>query len=171
MTVNFRAMKLEDIDTIVAIEQEAFSEPWTKEAFINELTNNMFAKYVIVECAGQIAGYGGMWIIVDEAHVTNIAIASAFRGKGMGSLLMERLQASATYFGAARMTLEVRVSNLAAQSLYKKYGFEEAGVRPGYYSDNQEDALIMWAELNSKQQRNEEKGNEYNESIGINTGD
>lgn len=143
----YRAMTMADIPAIVAIEQEAFTSPWTTEAFTNELMNNLFARYMIMEYDGQIIGYGGMWVIMDEAHVTNIAVRADYRGKGLGSCLLAELQRTAVFFGAVKMTLEVRPSNEIAQQLYRKYGFEPAGIRPRYYSDNNEDALIMWAEL------------------------
>ncbi|WP_138755744.1 ribosomal protein S18-alanine N-acetyltransferase [Paenibacillus sinopodophylli] len=143
----YRAMTMADIPAIVDIEHEAFSSPWTAEAFTNELMNNMFARYMIMEYERQVIGYGGMWIIMDEAHVTNIAVRADFRGQGLGSCLLLEMQRTAVFFGAAKMTLEVRPSNEVAQQLYRKYGFEPAGIRPRYYSDNNEDALIMWAEL------------------------
>lgn len=143
----FRSMTLGDIDTIVAIEREAFTAPWTAEAFHNELSQNMFAKYMVMEQEGVILGYGGMWLIVDEAHVTNIAVREAYQGMGLGNKLMNELMRTAYWLGARRMTLEVRVSNERAQRLYRKYGFVPSGIRPGYYSDNREDALIMWADL------------------------
>jgi ribosomal-protein-alanine N-acetyltransferase len=116
---------------------------------MNELSNNHFARYMVMEYDGDVIGYGGMWTIMDEAHVTNIAVRAGYRGQGLGEKLMTELQRTAVFFGAARMTLEVRVSNEIAQRLYRKLGFEPAGIRPGYYSDNQEDALIMWAELSA----------------------
>lgn len=149
----YRAMTLSDIPAIIAIEHEAFSSPWTAEAFHNELANNMFARYMVMAYKGETIGYGGMWIIMDEAHITNIAIRSDFRGYGLGNRLLEELQRTAVFFGASRMTLEVRVSNELAQSLYRKYGFQPSGVRPRYYSDNDEDALIMWAELDVERLR------------------
>ncbi|MFF2886601.1 ribosomal protein S18-alanine N-acetyltransferase [Paenibacillus sp. NPDC057967] len=155
----YRAMEMADIPAIIAIEQEAFTSPWTAEAFMNELTNNMFAKYLIMEYRGELLGYGGMWIIMDEAHITNIAVRSDLRGKGLGHLLLEQLQRTAVFYGAARMTLEVRVSNETAQHLYRKFGFEPAGVRPRYYSDNDEDALIMWAELDDERLKTGEESN------------
>ena len=148
--LRYRAMTADDIEQIVAIEQEAFTEPWTAEAFRNELTNNLFAKYIIAEYAGETVGYGGMWIIIDEAHITNIAIRSGYRGLGFGHLLLTEMKKTAGYFGALRMTLEVRVSNDVAQRLYAKHGFEASGIRPNYYSDNNEDAIIMWAELDQE---------------------
>lgn len=154
----YRAMTRDDIPAIMAIEHEAFTSPWTAEAFNNELTNNMFARYMIVEYEDQIIGYGGMWIIMDEAHVTNIALRADYRGYGLGNLLMEELKRTAVFFGAAKMTLEVRVTNELAQNLYRKHGFEPSGIRPRYYADNNEDALIMWAELDGEQlEKGEEK--------------
>ncbi|MCC3376599.1 ribosomal protein S18-alanine N-acetyltransferase [Cohnella sp. REN36] len=143
----FRAMTLDDIPAIVAIEQEAFTAPWTAEAFRNELVQNLFAKYMVMEQAGEVLGYGGMWLIVDEAHVTNIAVREAYRGRGLGERLLREMMKTAHFLGARRMTLEVRVTNERAQRLYRKLGFSPSGLRPGYYSDNQEDALIMWADL------------------------
>lgn len=153
----FRAMTLEDIPAIIAIEKEAFTSPWTAEAFRNELTNNMFARYMVMEYDDVIIGYGGMWIIIDEAHVTNIALRADYRGLGLSHLLMVELQRTAAFLGASKMTLEVRVTNSLAQSLYRKHGFEPSGIRPRYYSDNGEDALIMWAEINPERQGTGEK--------------
>jgi len=159
----FRSMTLSDVPGILAIEQEAFTSPWTAEAFFNELTNNHFARYLIMELNGEIIGYGGMWTIMDEAHVTNIAVRADYRGRGFGRKLLAELQRTAVFFGAARMTLEVRVSNVVAQRLYRKFGFEPSGIRPGYYSDNQEDALIMWAELDHvrTENRHDDKRNHF----------
>ncbi|MWC30390.1 ribosomal protein S18-alanine N-acetyltransferase [Paenibacillus sp. MMS18-CY102] len=148
-TIKFRKMRLADIQAIVSIEQEAFTTPWTAEAFTNELTNNHFARYMVMEDPSGIIGYGGMWTIIDEAHVTNVAVRHDCRGKGLGELLLRRLMVDAEEAGMQRMTLEVRVSNERAQRLYGRLGFEPAGVRPGYYSDNNEDALIMWVELSA----------------------
>lgn len=145
--LEFRMMTLLDLDDIVRIERESFTAPWSEEAFRSELTQNLFAKYMIMELDGTIIGYGGMWLIVDEAHVTNIAVREAYRGRGFGEKLLRELMRTAEWLGMQRMTLEVRVSNEVAQSLYRKLGFYSSGVRPGYYSDNREDALIMWADL------------------------
>jgi ribosomal-protein-alanine N-acetyltransferase len=146
----FRKMIKEDIEAIVAIENEAFSTPWSYEAFYNELTNNHFAHYLIMEIEGQVAGYGGMWVLMDEAHVTNIAVRYDLRGLKLGEKLLTEVKRTAKFIGAKRITLEVRVSNEIAQNLYRKLGFYRAGLRKGYYSDNQEDALVMWAELDEE---------------------
>ncbi|MGG4036064.1 ribosomal protein S18-alanine N-acetyltransferase [Paenibacillus cisolokensis] len=145
--LEFRPLRLEDIPAVVAIEQEAFTSPWTAEAFENELRNNHFARYLAMWHRGELIGYGGMWTLIDEAHVTNIAVRADYRGQGFGKQLMRELQQLAVRNGMERITLEVRVSNERAQRLYRQFGFEPAGLRPGYYTDNKEDALIMWAEL------------------------
>jgi len=145
--MEFRRMTLEDIEHVLGIEREAFTTPWSSQAFLNELTNNHFAHYMIMEIEGIVAGYAGMWIIMDEAHITNIAVRSDFRGRKLGERLLHELQRTASFLGAIRMTLEVRRSNAVAQKLYQKLGFRSVGIRPGYYSDNNEDALIMWADL------------------------
>lgn len=147
MNMNYRLMNLHDIDTIVEVEKESFTVPWSAEAFRNELTQNLFAKYMVMEQGDTIIGYGGMWLIIDEAHITNIAIREKYRGLGHGEALLREMMKTAHFLGARRMTLEVRVSNERAQSLYRKMGFYPSGVRPDYYSDNLEDALIMWADL------------------------
>lgn len=151
-TLTFRSMTLDDIDTIARIERECFTSPWSAEAFRMELSQNHFAKYMILERNGETIGYGGMWLIVDEAHITNIAIREPHRGQGLGERLLREMMRTAAWLGALRITLEVRVSNDRAQSLYRKLGFYDAGMRPRYYSDNHEDALIMWAELSAAQE-------------------
>ncbi|WP_332089808.1 ribosomal protein S18-alanine N-acetyltransferase [Paenibacillus sp. GYB003] len=145
--LRFRPMRVEDIETICEIEKESFTTPWTAGAFHNELTNNHFAHYIVMELDGEIVGYGGMWLIMDEAHVTNVAVRSAYRGRKLGERLMIRIQSAAVFLGAERITLEVRTSNIVAQRLYAKLGFIPAGLRKGYYTDNGEDAIIMWAHL------------------------
>lgn len=145
--VTFRTMRYDDIPRVHGIEVEAFPTPWSEQAFVNELTQNHFAHYVVMEIGDRMIGYGGMWVIIDEAHVTNIAVISEFRGRKLGARLMAELGERAYQLGAKRMTLEVRVSNTIAQRLYARFGFEPVGLRPGYYSDNGEDAIIMWAEL------------------------
>ncbi|PZD95640.1 ribosomal-protein-alanine N-acetyltransferase [Paenibacillus sambharensis] len=145
--VSFRRMELDDIPAITGIERESFTAPWSPEAFLNELKHNHFARYIVMELDGRIIGYGGMWTIIDEAHITNIAIREAYRGRGLGNLLMKELLRTAVQYGSRAITLEVRVSNEPAQNLYRKFGFKPSGLRPRYYTDNQEDALIMWADL------------------------
>ncbi len=146
-SVIIRRMVTEDIPQIGELERECFTTPWTEEAFYNELVHNHFATYVVVVWNDRIIGYGGLWTILDEAHVTNVAIAEAYRGRKLGEKLLMELMRVAMARGMRRITLEVRVSNAIAQRLYEKFGFYPEGVRKGYYSDNQEDAIIMWADL------------------------
>lgn len=142
-----RKMGIDDIDSVVDIEENSFSVPWTKNTFFTELTKNKLAKYCVVEVDGVVAGYGGMWLVIDEAHITNIAVHPKYRGRGVGKKIVEGLIEEGHKINISKMTLEVRRSNIVAQDLYKKYGFLLCGVRPGYYQDNDEDALIMWKDL------------------------
>lgn len=139
-----REMTEEDIDEVLEIEKEAFTTPWTREAFVLELIKNQLARYVVAEIDEKIVGYGGLWLILDEGHITNIAVSSQYRGQGIGNLLVERLIEICEEKGISNMTLEVRKTNFVAQSLYKKYDFIDCGVRKGYYTDTKEDAVIMW---------------------------
>lgn len=145
--LEIRRAIIKDLNLIWEVEKESFSTPWSKEAFKRELTTNRFAHYFVIEWDGQIVGYAGMWIILDEAHVTNVAILPKVRGLKLGELLMRHLMVSAKVLGAHSMTLEVRVSNQIAQNLYRKLHFEERGIRKNYYADTMEDALIMWVNL------------------------
>ncbi|MBM7583096.1 ribosomal-protein-alanine N-acetyltransferase [Caldicoprobacter guelmensis] len=139
-----RPIKSDDVDAVWEIEKMCFSVPWSRQSFVLEVEKNKCARYVVAEQDGNVLGYAGMWLIVDEAHVTNIAVHPLFRRKGIGQALLKALMMEAYRMGIDKMTLEVRASNIAAQSLYKKLGFVEVGVRKGYYSDNDEDAVIMW---------------------------
>ncbi|WP_018750995.1 ribosomal protein S18-alanine N-acetyltransferase [Paenibacillus sanguinis] len=145
--ITFRKMTLGDLPDIMVIEHESFTLPWSEDAFRNELTHNHFARYLMMDYHGVPIGYAGMWTIVDEAHVTNIAVRTSYRGHRFGERLLRKMMNWAAELGMVRITLEVRVSNQAARSLYDKLGFTPAGVRKGYYSDNHEDALIMWCDL------------------------
>lgn len=143
----FRYMKEEDIDQIIKIEELSFATPWTRQSFENELNLNQFAVYLVLEKEGQIVGYCGMWLIVDEAHITNIAVLPDFRGQKLGEAILRMIMEVAKKRGAKTMTLEVRVSNTVAQSLYRKLGFMNGGIRKNYYTDNYEDALVMWVTI------------------------
>ncbi|KMY52173.1 ribosomal protein S18-alanine N-acetyltransferase [Peribacillus loiseleuriae] len=146
-TMTFRLMRTEDIDQVLVVERQSFTLPWSREAFYNELNHNQYAKYLVIEDEGKIAGYCGAWIVIDEAHITNIAILPDYRGLKLGEELLRKMIEVALSMGVIRMTLEVRVSNMVAQSLYKKLGFQTGGIRKNYYTDNQEDAYVMWVNL------------------------
>ncbi|PSL41683.1 ribosomal-protein-alanine N-acetyltransferase [Planomicrobium soli] len=146
--VTFRKMTIADIDAVYDIETLSFSLPWTKEAFFYEMVENQHAYYVIAETDKGIVGYCGLWLVLDECHVTNIAIRPDERGKKLGERLMKAAMEIAKEQGAILMTLEARVSNHVAQNLYRKLGFKNGGIRKRYYSDNYEDALVMWVNFN-----------------------
>ncbi|MEW6723873.1 MAG: ribosomal protein S18-alanine N-acetyltransferase [Bacillota bacterium] len=140
----FRPMALEDLDQIIEIERCSFPTPWSAQAFVRELTQNIYARYQVAVSGEMIVAYGGMWLILDESHVTNVAVHPEYRGRGYGEAMMRRLMEVARENGVERMTLEVRPSNLIARALYEKLGFVCRGRRSNYYSDTGEDALIMW---------------------------
>lgn len=138
-----RRMTLEDLDDVTAIEAATFPTPWSRESFRQELERNVAARYLVAVKDERVIGYAGAWIILDESHITNIAIAEAERGHGYGRLLTTALMQYLSNLGAAYATLEVRRSNLRAQNLYESLGFVRLGVRKQYYEDNREDAFIM----------------------------
>ncbi|HHW12804.1 MAG TPA: ribosomal protein S18-alanine N-acetyltransferase [Firmicutes bacterium] len=139
-----KPMTLDDLPEVLAIEEQCFPVPWSRSAFLYELLENERAYYCVAKTATKVVGYVGMWVILDEGHITNLAVDPAYRRKGIGRALLEHLITEGKKRGVRFLTLEVRSSNLVAQQLYRKLGFYEAGVRPGYYQDNQEDAIIMW---------------------------
>ncbi len=147
MDISIRKMEEKDLERIMEIENQAFTTPWPKEAFLLEITKNQLARYLVAEVENMVVGYGGIWLILDEGHVTNIAVDSRYREKGIGKKLVEGLISLCSEEKIMAMTLEVRASNIAAQNLYKKYGFTESGIRPNYYADDKEDAIIMWKSL------------------------
>ncbi|SDJ93621.1 ribosomal protein S18-alanine N-acetyltransferase [Natronincola ferrireducens] len=144
-----RRMLLKDIDDVVEIEKRCFPIPWTRGAFETELRKNKLALYFVGLWRGKVVGYGGMWLIIDEGHITNIAVHPDYQGRKVGEAIVEAIIEEAKARRIYRITLEVRKSNDIAQNLYKKLGFITCGIRPGYYSDNGEDAMIMWKELAS----------------------
>lgn len=145
--LTFRTMNEKDIDQILEIEHASFTTPWSRESFENELRKNQYAHYTVLEDEEGVFGYCGMWIIIDEAHITNIALLPKYRGKKLGEALLKKVMEIARGKGAKTMTLEVRVSNDIAQSLYRKLGFQNGGIRKNYYTDDHEDALVMWVNL------------------------
>ena len=137
-----RRMTMADVDGVAAVEAATFPTPWSRDAFASEM-KNAAARYLVAEKDGKIIGYAGAWIIIDESHITNIAVLSDCRGQGIGRALTAGLMQYLSNLGAAYATLEVRKSNTVAQNLYVSLGFIKLGVRKRYYEDNGEDALIM----------------------------
>lgn len=140
-------MEIFHIDEVIKIEKASFSTSWSKDIFLNELQRNKYAHYFVVEQEEKIIGYGGMWIVNDDAQITNIAIYPEYRGKKYGEKLFRFLYQHAIYLGVVNLSLEVRESNTIAQQMYRKFGLVPGGIRKGYYSDNKEDAIVMWVNL------------------------
>lgn len=132
------------LERVMVVENACFTAPWSEAAFYREIAENPYALYAVAMAGEEVAGYAGTWLVLDESHVTNIAVSPSWRRKGVAKQLIEHMLRLSMHQGALRMTLEVRRSNLAAQRLYESFGFVVSGVRKGYYTDNKEDALIMW---------------------------
>ena len=152
-------MKQADVATVATIERAIFTLPWSSGAFGYELRANPLSHYYVArtrmvksrspngqETDPSIVGYGGFWMMMDEAHICTLGVHPDWRQRGVGELLLATMIEAADGLGAHVVTLEVRVSNQPAQNLYTKYGFTQVGVRKGYYSDNNEDAYIMTTE-------------------------
>jgi ribosomal-protein-alanine N-acetyltransferase len=137
-------MSFADLEQVVEIEQASFPTPWSRQSFLHELMDNERAIYLVYKHMGRVWGYVGMWIILDEGHITNLAVHPVFRRRGVGNSLIRGLEEVARERGVRHLTLEVRKSNIPAQELYKKHGFVSMGIRRQYYLDNKEDAIIMW---------------------------
>jgi ribosomal-protein-alanine N-acetyltransferase len=141
-----RPMTAADLEAVQGIEHASFTTPWPPQAYRQELESNRLAHYLVAQLGEVIVGYGGMWLMVDEAHITTFAVHPGYRRRRIGECLLLALMDLAIARQARESTLEVRLSNLGARRLYEKYGFRPVGIRPRYYSDNQEDALIMTTE-------------------------
>jgi len=134
-----------DLPRVCAIEQDAFASPWPKDAYRSELQHNKSAYYVVArDEMGSVVGFAGMWVIFDEAHITTLAVDPHRRREGIGSRLLMALVDAALARGARWLTLEVRPSNVDALALYRKFGLRDVALRRRYYSDNGEDAVVMW---------------------------
>jgi len=157
-------MRWEDVPAVMTIERESFPLPWSNYTYRHELTENTHSHYIVARprqalaskrawwrqslwpASPALVGYGGFWLVADEAHISTLAVAPQWRGHGLGELLLAAMIEQALSMKAVLVTLEVRVSNMVAQKLYTKYGFVITGTRPRYYRDNDEDAHIMTVE-------------------------
>jgi ribosomal-protein-alanine N-acetyltransferase len=139
-------MRSDDIPAVHAIESASFPTPWPPYAFRGELETNRMAHYLVVRAGSRVVAYAGFWLMVDEAHVTTFAVLPVYRRRGIGGRLLSEVMELSAALGASVVTLEVRLGNAAARRLYQRFGFRPVGVRPRYYSDNGEDALIMTTE-------------------------
>ena len=140
-------MTTEDIENVVEIEKEAYGEHhWSKSSFYDEMQNNLAKYYSAKTLNGELVGYAGTWHILDEGHITTIAVKKSYMRRHIGEAIIVKILEDCYDSGIKYLTLEVRVSNAPAINLYSKYGFQSLGTRKGYYQDNNEDALIMWTE-------------------------
>jgi len=145
--IKIRLMKKEDISEVSEIERLSFPSPWSSNIFSSELEKKSFAFYWIMEYRSRLVGYGGYWKIKNEAHLVTFAIHPTFRRMGLGAKLLEHLLKDAQDQSLNTITLEVRHSNLAAQRFYERFGFKKIAIRPHYYSDTEEDAIVYWKKL------------------------
>ena len=145
MKIDYKLMDSSHINGVFELSKICFNVPWSLDSITYEIENPL-AKYVIAQdlSTGEVVGFVGVWIIAGEGDITNIAVSSKYRKLGIASNLLIKLFDVCKTFNCEDITLEVRASNIPAQNLYKKFNFKEEGIRKGYYSDNGEDAIIMW---------------------------
>jgi [ribosomal protein S18]-alanine N-acetyltransferase len=140
-----RMLSETDLDQVVSIEKDSFSNPWTRDMYVRELQNpDVSFLYVLRQPDHGIVAFCSFWLILDEIHINNLAVRGEFRGRGVGTALLEYVIQAGAKRGADRATLEVRRSNEPARRLYERLGFEVAATRPNYYVSPTEDALILW---------------------------
>ena len=144
--INVRIMTKEDIAQVVAIEEESFSLPWTVKGF-EESLELKYSRFYVVVMDDEVVGYIGTYFIGDEVDITNIAVSQKYRRKGMADKLIEAVLVYSEDIKAVAINLEVRPSNVPARCLYKKYGFEELGIRKNFYTKPVEDGIIMRKDL------------------------
>ena len=146
--ITIQLMVLQNVDDVHKIELGSFSKPWSKEQLVSDLSNNTTV-YLVAIKNGEVVGYIGMWHIVDEGHITNVAVHLNYRQEGIGTRLLQKLEEIAKEKEIVALTLEVRKSNVIAQGLYEKHGFKNYGMRKDYYKSPKEDAIIMWKALSN----------------------
>ena len=140
-----------DLERVLAVDRASFPHPWTRVMFKRELQHpDVSYVYVVRTTNEPVVGYCSAWVILDELHVNNLAVAPAWRRQGAGAALLVHVLRESCQLAARRATLEVRASNTAARRVYERFGFVVVGVRPGYYSRPTDDALILWRELVSE---------------------
>ena len=148
-----RAIREEDVGQIHEIETLCFAMPWSEESILHDVRENVVARWLVLDDGeGRVLAYAGMWLVIDEAHVCNVAVHPDVRRRGYGRQIFLALMALAQQSGMGMITLEVRRSNLAAQNLYHACGMLDVGYRKRYYEDNREDALIMYRDLPAQAQ-------------------
>ncbi len=144
--MEIQRMTESDVDGVAELDKQCFAKPWSRRSFEDELKNSL-AVYFVASEGSTVIGYCGFWQVAGEGDITNIAVLPGYRRRGVGGRLLGRLIDEAEALGLGSLTLEVRRSNETAKRLYRKYGFEQVGERKRYYSDNNEDAIIMMKRL------------------------
>ncbi|MBP2259035.1 ribosomal-protein-alanine N-acetyltransferase [Virgibacillus campisalis] len=145
-----RKMEVKDIPQVMEVELASFQTHWPEDIFHQEVVENQHAHYFVMVLDNKIIGYAGLWIVLDDAQITNIAILPKFRGNKLGEKLFQYVAYQAMKNGVKRLSLEVRKSNVIAQKMYRKFGLVPGGIRKNYYTDDQEDAIVMWVKLNEE---------------------
>lgn len=143
LPVQIEKMTAEDVPRVMELEVQCFPTPWHESAYLTEISNKS-AYYIVAKSDGVVVGYSGLWIIMDEAHITTLGVNPKRRNMKIGEQLLVAMLDEVLDRGGRRVTLEVRESNEAARNLYRKYGFSPAAIRRGYYTDNGENAIVMW---------------------------
>jgi len=147
LEIKIQPMQRSEVEDVLKIEEQAYGDHhWSKNSFYGELSNNLAHYYSAFNKDGELVGYAGSWQVIDEAHITTIAVKPEFKRKKIAEALLKRIVDDCYNCKIKYLTLEVRVSNVPAIKLYEKYGFKSLGERKGYYQNNNEDALIMWTE-------------------------
>jgi ribosomal-protein-alanine N-acetyltransferase len=149
LVYTIRPMELGDLDQVMEIERESFSEPWSRGCFEHEILLLDASELTVAASKDEILGYTVAWFLEDEVHLANVAVCTGFRGRGVGRTLVEAVMSRAVQSRAKRVVLEVRRSNSEAQRLYETLGFVPVGVRKNYYTKDKEDAILMTCNLRS----------------------
>jgi ribosomal-protein-alanine N-acetyltransferase len=144
--VHLTPMRRRHLRTVIRIETEVYPRPWTTNLFVSELGMRSSRSYYVAKVGPTVVGYSGLMLVVEDAHVTTIAVDPAWQRHQVGTRLLLNIARDARERGAKHLTLEVRVSNEPAQNMYRNFGFRPAGIRKGYYAETNEDALVMWAD-------------------------
>jgi ribosomal-protein-alanine N-acetyltransferase len=144
--VQLTPMRRRHLRTVIRIETEVYPRPWTMNLFVSELAMRSSRSYYVAKVGPTVVGYSGVMLVGEDAHVTTIAVDPRWHRHQIGTRLLANIARDARARGARHLTLEVRVSNEAAQRMYRAFGFRPAGIRKNYYVETNEDALIMWAD-------------------------
>jgi len=142
-----RKMEIHDLLNVGRVEAATYDNPWPQDIFFRELVENEHAHYFVATLNDVVIGYCGMWPVVDDAQITNIAMHPSYRGQKFGEKLFRQIMDYGMHHGMKRLSLEVRKSNTVAQRMYQKFGLVRAGIRKNYYTDDGEDAVVMWVSI------------------------